>query len=112
MKTYSNPMHFLFIFWCWNLILIQSEFHLSAAVKKTYQYTKQDLQKVMGNSLPNAPSCVGHSEKNRQAAEEECYPEEIKLKSEGRCEDWRFTQFLKLVVNFVKLLLAYLSIDT
>ena len=41
----------------------------------------------MGNSLPNAPSGVSRSEKNRQAAEKESYPGEIELENEGNNED-------------------------
>ena len=63
----------------------------------------------MGNSLPNAPSCVRRSEKNRQVAEEEKYPG---VENEGSNEDWRFIGFLKLVVNCSKLSLTYISIDT
>ena len=61
----------LFLFWYWNSNLIQSEFHLSAAFTKRYQYGQQHVRKILGNSPPNAPSCVRRSEKNRQAGEEE-----------------------------------------
>ena len=66
------------------MILIQSEFYLSATVTKRYQCTQQkSCTKNRGNSLRNAPSKVRCSEKNRQAAEEESYPGEIELKNEG-----------------------------
>ena len=41
----------------------------------------------MRSSLPNAPSRVRRSEKNRQAAEDESYPGEIKLENEGSKAD-------------------------
>ena len=44
-------------------------------------------KKNRGNSLRNAPSRVRRSEKNRQAAEEESYPGEIKLEYEGNNKD-------------------------
>ena len=52
-------------------ILIRSGFYLSAAVTNRCQCKQQDVQKTMGNSLPNAPSHVRHSATNRQAAEEQ-----------------------------------------
>ena len=52
-------------------MLIQSEFYLSAGVTKSYQCTQKNLRKIVGNSLPHAPSRVRRSEKNRHAAEEE-----------------------------------------
>ena len=36
-------------------MLIQSEFYLPAAVTKRYQCTQQDVRKIVGNSLPQAP---------------------------------------------------------
>ena len=73
------------------LILIPSEFYLSAAVTKRYQWTQQDVQKFVGNSLQNALSRVRHSEKNRQAAEGGSYTGEFELENGGSNEDWRFT---------------------
>ena len=72
-----------------NLILIQSEFYLSAGIidRKRYQCTQQDVRKIVRTSLPNASSRVRHSEKNFQAADEESYPGEIELENEGRNED-------------------------
>ena len=69
-----------------NLILIHSEFY-SGAVTKRYQCTQKDVQKIVGNSLPNALSRVRGSEKNRQAAEKESYAGEIELGNEGCNED-------------------------
>ena len=74
---------YFFLFWYWNLILIQPEFDLSAAVTKRYYCTQQDVHKTVGNSLANALSRARHSRKNHQAAEEESYPGEIELKNEG-----------------------------
>ena len=71
--------------------LVLSEFYLSAAFTNRYQCTQQDVRKIVGDSLPNAPSRVRYSEKNRQAVEEECYLGEIELENEGSDEDWRFT---------------------
>ena len=53
------------------MILIQSEFHLTAAVTKRYQYTQEDVQKIMENGLRNTPSSVRRSERKRQTVEEE-----------------------------------------
>ena len=64
-------------------MLIQSEFYLSTAVTKRYQCTQEDVRKIVGNSLPQAPSRVRRSEKNRQAPEEGSYPREIELENEG-----------------------------
>ena len=69
------------------MILILPEFYLSAAVTKRYQCIQQDVRKIVGNSLPNAPSRVRRPEKNCQAAEKEGYPEEIELGNEGSNED-------------------------
>ena len=63
------------------MILIQSEFYLSAAVTKSYQCIQQDVQKIKENSLPNGSSRVTSSEKNHLAVEEESYPEEIELET-------------------------------
>ena len=63
----SNAKHFFVSVVHWNLILIQSEFYLSAAARKRYQCIQQDEQKAFGNSLPNVPSCARRSEKIRQA---------------------------------------------
>lgn len=71
--------------------------YLSATVTKRYQCTQEDESKVVENTLQNAPSCLKHSQYNRQAAEEESYPGEIELQNERRNENWRFTSFLKLV---------------
>ena len=68
-------------------MLIQSESYLSVAVTKRYQCTKQDVRKIVGNSLPQALSRVRRSEKNRQAPEEGSYPREIELENEGNNED-------------------------
>ena len=62
------------------------KFEYSAAVTKWYKCTQQDERKIVGNSLPNAPSRVRRSEKNRQAAEKE-KPGEIELENEGSNED-------------------------
>ena len=43
MEICSSTKYFLSLFWYWNLILIQSEFHLSAAVTKRYQCTQQGV---------------------------------------------------------------------
>ena len=74
---------YVFLFWYWNLILIQPEFDLSAAVTKKYSCTQQDVHKTVGNSLANAVSRARRSKKNHQAAEEESYPGEIELKNKG-----------------------------
>ena len=68
-------------------MLIQSEFYLPAAVTKRYQCTQQDVRKIVGNSLPQAPPRVRRSEKNRQAPEEGSYPREIELENAGSNED-------------------------
>ena len=68
-------------------MLIQPEFYLTAAVTKRYQCTQQDVRKIVGNSLPQAPSSVRRSENNRQAPEEGSYPREIELENEGSNED-------------------------
>ena len=70
------------------MILIQSEFYLSAAVTK--RCTQQDVRKTVRNNLRNAPSRVTRSEKNCQAAEQESYPREVELGSKGSIKDWRF----------------------
>ena len=69
------------------LILIQSEFYLSAAVTKRNQCKQQDVRQIVGNCLPYVPSRARRSEKNRQATEEECYSREIELENEGDNED-------------------------
>ena len=86
-----NCKAFWFLFWYWNLILVQFEFYLYAAVTKRYQCTQQDVRKIVQNSLPNAPSRVRGSEKNGRSVEEESYPGEIELEIVGSNEDWRFT---------------------
>ena len=48
---------------------------------------KSRCTKARGNSLPNAPSRVSLSEKNRQSAEEETHPREIELENERSNED-------------------------
>ena len=50
-------------------MLIQSEFYLSAAVTKRCQCTEQHVEKIVGNSLPHAPSRVRRSEKNSSGSE-------------------------------------------
>ena len=88
----------LLLIWYWYSILIQSKFYLAATLSKRYPCTQQDVQKVVENSLPDTPSRVTHSEKNRQAAEEAIYPgsyQVTQLKNEG----WRFTWLSKLIVN-------------
>ena len=70
------------------MILIQSEYYLSAAVTK--RCTQQDVRKIVRNSLRNPPSRVRHSEKNCQAAKQESYLREVELESKGSIEDWRF----------------------
>ena len=82
---------FLFLFWYWNLIVIQFEFYLSAKVSKRYQCTQQNVQTIVRNSLPNAPSCERRSEKNHQATEEEVFPGQLELENKESNEDWRFT---------------------
>ena len=52
-----------------------------------YQCRQQDVRKMVGNSLPNAPSLVRRSKKNRQATAEESYPGENELENEGSNED-------------------------
>ena len=37
---------FLFLFWYWNLIIIQSEFYLLAAATERYQCAQRELQKL------------------------------------------------------------------
>ena len=64
------------------MILIQSEFHLTAAVTKRYQYTQEDVRKIMENGLRDTPSSVRRSERKRQTVEEESdvsHPGEIEL---------------------------------
>ena len=57
---------FIFLFYHWNLIFIQSEFYLSAA------NTQKEVQKIMGTSLQKAPSRVRQSQMNpTQATHEE-----------------------------------------
>ena len=81
MKICSNAQHFLFLFWYWNLVLIQIYFYFSAAVTKRYKCTQEDVQKIVGTSLVNAPSCVRSPQKNPQATDEEIRQRKTQLDS-------------------------------
>lgn len=58
MNTSPFANYFLYLFWYGNLILFQSEVYLSAAIKKTYECTQENLQNIVGCSLRNAPPLV------------------------------------------------------
>ena len=55
------------------MTLYQFEFSLSAAITKSYKCAQQDIQKFVGNSLPNAPPPIRLKQKNSQEVEEENY---------------------------------------
>ena len=63
------------------MILFQSEFYLSAAVRKRYECSQQDVRKIGGTSLRNAKVRVRRSQKNSQATDEERCQGEIELHS-------------------------------
>ena len=47
------------------------KFEYSAAVTKWYKCTQQDVRKIVGNSLPNAPSRVRRSEKKKRIVKQQ-----------------------------------------
>ena len=72
MNICSNAIHFWFLFWHWNLILIQSEFHLSAAVTGRCTRNRGNLppkcaitRKTVSREFPHATNeerCLGEIE--------------------------------------------------
>lgn len=72
------------------MILVQSEFYLSAVVTKRYQCTQEDVRKLMGNCLQNAPTRARRSQKNPQAIDEERYQVEIKQVTKEKRRNGRY----------------------
>ena len=57
------------------------KFNFNSNFTKRYKCTQEDVQKIVGTSLVNAPSCVRRSQKNPQATDEEIRQRKIQLDS-------------------------------